>query len=144
MRKIVLLCAAGMSTSLLASKMQKTADANKLPIEVKAFSDSQMGDIVNEFNPEVILLGPQVKHLYEKVSERYGQDHLVAVIDSTDYGNMDGESTSSVDGTQIPTQNNESNFGSGFGFQYGSEEDTIEVYMNEKWIVFEYREGADE
>lgn len=58
-------------------------------------------------------------------------------------GNMDGEITSSVDGTQIPTQNNESNFGSGFGFQYGSEEDTIEIYMNEKWIVFEYREGAD-
>lgn len=59
-------------------------------------------------------------------------------------GNMDGEITSSVDGTQVPTQNNESNFGSGFGFQYGIEEDTIEVYMNEKWIVFEYRDGADE
>lgn len=59
-------------------------------------------------------------------------------------GNMDGEITSSVDGTQVPTQNNESNFGSGFGFQYGREEDTIEVYMNEKWIVFEYRDGADE
>ena len=91
MKRFYLFCNAGMSTSLLASKMQKTADANKLPIEVKAFSDSQMGDIGNEFNPEVILLGPQVKHLYEKVSERYGQDHLVAVIDSTDYGNMDGE-----------------------------------------------------
>ena len=91
MKRFYLFCNAGMSTSLLASKMQKTADANKLPIEVKAFSDSQMGDIVNEFNPEVILLGPQVKHLYEKVSERYGQDHLVVVIDSTDYGNMDGE-----------------------------------------------------
>ena len=91
MKRFYLFCNAGMSTSLLASKMQKTADANKLPIEVKAFSDSQMGDIVNEFNPEVILLGPQVKHLCEKVSERYGQDHLVAVIDSTDYGNMDGE-----------------------------------------------------
>jgi len=91
MKRFYLFCNAGMSTSLLASKMQKAADANKLPIEVKAFSDSQMGDIVNEFNPEVILLGPQVKHLYEKVSERYGQDHLVAVIDSTDYGNMDGE-----------------------------------------------------
>ncbi len=91
MKRFYLFCNAGMSTSLLASKMQKTADANKLPIEVKAFSDSQMGDIVNEFNPEVILLGPQVKHLFEKVSERYGQDHLVAVIDSTDYGNMDGE-----------------------------------------------------
>jgi len=80
-----------MSTSLLASKMQKTADAHELPIEIKAFSDSQMGDIVNEFNPEVILLGPQVKHLFEKVSERYGKDHVVAVIDSVDYGNVDGE-----------------------------------------------------
>lgn len=80
-----------MSTSLLASKMQKTADAHELPIEIKAFSDTHMSDVVNEFNPEVILLGPQVKHLYDKVNERYGQDHIVAVIDSTDYGNMDGE-----------------------------------------------------
>lgn len=58
-------------------------------------------------------------------------------------GNMDGSITSSVDGTQSPTKNNESNFGSGFGFQYGTEEDTIEVYMNEKWIIFEHREGTE-
>ena len=51
-------------------------------------------------------------------------------------GNMDGEITSTVDGSQIPTRNNESNFGSGFGYQYGAD-DTIEVYMNEKWFVFE-------
>ena len=58
-------------------------------------------------------------------------------------GNMDGMITSSVDGTQIPTKNNESNFGSGFGFQYGTDDGTIEVYMNEKWIVFEHREGIE-
>lgn len=91
MKRFYLFCNAGMSTSLLASRMQKTADAHELPIEIKAFSDSQMSDIVNEFNPEVILLGPQVKHLFEKVSERYGQDHVVSVIDSVDYGNVDGE-----------------------------------------------------
>lgn len=51
-------------------------------------------------------------------------------------GNMDGEITSTVDGSQIPAKNNESNFGSGFGYQYGAD-DTIEVYMNEKWFVFE-------
>ena len=56
MKRFYLFCNAGMSTSLLASKMQKVADANKLPIEIKAFSDSRMADIVNEFNPEVILL----------------------------------------------------------------------------------------
>ncbi len=91
MRRFYLFCDAGMSTSLMASRMQKVADANQLPIEVKAFADSRMADIVSEYNPEAILLGPQVKHLYEKVQEKYGQDHVVMVIDSVDYGNMDGE-----------------------------------------------------
>lgn len=57
-------------------------------------------------------------------------------------GNMDGEITSTVDGTEIPTEDNQSNFGSGFDYQYGSD-DTIEVYMNEKWFVFEYREESE-
>ena len=91
MKRFYLFCNAGMSTSLLASRMQKVADANNLPIEIKAFSDSRMADIVSEFNPEVILLGPQVKHLYDKVNERYGDKHVVSVIDSVDYGNVDGE-----------------------------------------------------
>ena len=30
-------------------------------------------------------------------------------------GTMDGEITSTVDGTEIPTEDNQSNFGSGFG-----------------------------
>lgn len=54
-------------------------------------------------------------------------------------GNMDGKITSTVDGTEIPMEDNQSNFGSGFGYQYGAD-DTIEIYMNEKWFVFEYRE----
>lgn len=57
-------------------------------------------------------------------------------------GNMDGEITSTVDGTEIPAEDNQSNFGSGFGYQYGAD-DTIEVYMNEKWVVFECREESE-
>ncbi len=57
-------------------------------------------------------------------------------------GNMDGKITSTVDGTEIPTEDNQSNFGSGFGYQYGAD-DTIEIYMNEKWFVFEYREESE-
>ena len=55
-------------------------------------------------------------------------------------GVMDGKITSSVDGTEIPMEDDQSNFGSGYGYQYG-EENTIEVYINEKWIVFEHRSG---
>ena len=29
--------------------------------------------------------------MYEKVNERYGAEHIVEVIDSVDYGNVDGE-----------------------------------------------------
>ena len=43
-------------------------------------------------------------------------------------GTMDGEITSTVDGTEIPMEDNQSNFGSGFGYQYGKD-DTIEIYM---------------
>lgn len=57
-------------------------------------------------------------------------------------GNMDGEITSTVDGTEIPMEDNQSNFGSGFGYQYGAD-DTIEIYMNEKWFVFESREESE-
>ena len=51
-------------------------------------------------------------------------------------GVMDGEITSSVDGTKKPTQDGESNFGTGYGYQYGLQEGTIEIFMNEKWWVF--------
>ena len=51
-------------------------------------------------------------------------------------GVMDGEITSSVDGTKKPTQDGESNFGTGYEYQYGPQEGTIEIFMNEKWWVF--------
>ena len=31
---------------------------------------------------------------------------------------------------------NQSNFGTGYGYQYGSHEGLIEIYMNNKWCVF--------
>lgn len=53
---------------------------------------------------------------------------------------MDGEISSSVDGSEIPTEDDQSNFGTGYGYQYGAD-DTIELLINEKWIVFEARAG---
>lgn len=51
-------------------------------------------------------------------------------------GTFDGEITSSVDGSETPEENDQSNFGSGYGYQYG-ENGTIEVNRNDKWTVFE-------
>lgn len=51
-------------------------------------------------------------------------------------GMMDGEITSTVDKTEKPTKDNESNFGTGYGYQYGTQKGLIEIYMNDKWWVF--------
>lgn len=92
MKRFYLFCDAGMSTSLLASRMQKVADANKLPIEVKAFSDSKMEEVIEKNNPDAILLGPQVRHIYDKTVEKYKKPgNIVMLIDPDDYGSMNRE-----------------------------------------------------
>lgn len=92
MKKIYLFCNAGMSTSMLASLMQKVADEHKLPIEVEAFPDIKIGQIIKERQPDVILLGPQIKHRYAEFVELYSDTGIpIQVIDAGDYGLMKGD-----------------------------------------------------
>lgn len=53
----------------------------------------------------------------------------------------DGEITSTVDGSETPTENDQSNFGEGFAYRHIAD-GTLEIFMNEKWIVFEHRAGT--
>ena len=59
-------------------------------------------------------------------------------------GMFDGEITSSVDGSERPTIDDQSNFGSGYGYQYGATEGTIEIYMNNKWWIYATEEVREE
>lgn len=61
----------------------------------------------------------------------------------TKCGTYDGEITSSVDGSEIPVKNNQSNFGKGFGYLYSPGDDRVVIHMNEKWCVFEYRSDTE-
>ena len=53
---------------------------------------------------------------------------------------MDGNIDSLVPADQKPVQDNQSNFGKDYGFQFGMEEDTIEVYMEGEWRIFKVLE----
>ena len=59
-------------------------------------------------------------------------------------GVMDGEITSQVDGSKQPTVDDQSNFGTGYGYQYGATEGTIELFMNGKWWIFATEEARHE
>ena len=57
-------------------------------------------------------------------------------------GLPDGTIDYTVEGSEIPTQDNQSNFGAGFDYQYGADDDTLEIFIDGKWMVFEHREGT--
>lgn len=90
-KKVYLFCSAGMSTSLLASNMQKLADDHNFNIEVKAFSIASLDEVYEKEHPDCILLGPQVRFAYESIKEKYNKLNTpVGLIDSNDYGTING------------------------------------------------------
>ena len=92
MKRIYLFCSAGMSTSLVASRMQDVADKHNLPLEIKAFPDRNIDTIYEQYHPDVILLGPQVKFKFNATREKYEPMGIpVEVINLEDYGNVNGE-----------------------------------------------------
>lgn len=92
MKKVYLFCNAGMSTSILASVMQKFADGKNLAYEIKAYPHDELREIMHLNRPDCILLGPQVKLLYEETVKEFGDAGVpIQVIDSESYGLMNGE-----------------------------------------------------
>ena len=86
--RIMLACNAGMSTSLVLAKMQDAAKAHGKDYKIWAV---EQGEIQNELgNFDVLLLGPQVRHLQRKVKATVGDSAPVAVIDALAYGRCNG------------------------------------------------------
>ena len=92
MKKIMLVCAAGMSTSLLVTKMEAAAKAAGDEIEIFALPISDGEKKLEEV--DCVLLGPQVrfqKSSILKLIADKGLDLPVDVIDMKDYGMMNGK-----------------------------------------------------
>ncbi|MEA9389749.1 PTS sugar transporter subunit IIB [Acerihabitans sp. TG2] len=87
---ITLICAAGMSTSMLMAKMQQSAEKNNISAKIVAMPEAKFENY-NE-PTEILLLGPQIAYLEDDVREKYEPKGIkVAVIDMVDYGTMNGE-----------------------------------------------------
>ena len=55
MKRVYLFCDNGMSTSMMAQRMQDVADSHNLPIECKAFSYKIIQDIIEK---NTLVCGP--------------------------------------------------------------------------------------
>lgn len=89
MKKIMLCCSAGMSSSLLMKKMIAEAEQRGLPVEINAYGVAEFAEQVGHY--QVVLLGPQVKYMQQdlqKQADKYGI--RVEPINMMDYGMQKG------------------------------------------------------
>ncbi len=93
MKKIILLCAGGMSTSMLVKKMKEAAQAEGLECEIAAYAQADAKDKASD--ADAILLGPQIRFSKSKVEEAC-PGVPVDAIDMKVYGRMDGKGALAV------------------------------------------------
>lgn len=86
----MLVCSAGMSTSLLVNKMNKIVKEKDLNVNVLAVAEA---DVKNNMDKvDIMLLGPQVRYLLPKMKEIMEPKGVpVEVVNMVDYGTMNGE-----------------------------------------------------
>ncbi len=88
--KILLLCAAGMSTSLVVSKMEKALAEDEKDWIIEARPAERFDDIYKDY--DVILLGPQIRFKKKDFEKIAGESGIpVETINIRDYGLANGE-----------------------------------------------------
>lgn len=83
----LLVCATGMSTSLLVNRTKETAETKEIEFQIEAHPVGQIekyGEAADD-----ILLGPQVRYELKNVKKMF-LDKPVEIINMQDYGTMNG------------------------------------------------------
>ena len=91
--KVLLVCAIGMSSSLLVSKVTEEAEAAGVKMDMLAIETPEVARWDFETNyMDIVLVAPQVRFKRKSIAkacEPYGT--IVEVIDTVSYGMVDGE-----------------------------------------------------
>ena len=80
--KVMLVCGAGVSTSILMKKMLDHASVNNIDLEVKAHGVDEAVDYYDQY--ECVLVGPQISYRLNEIKAICKKP--CAAINSMDYG----------------------------------------------------------
>lgn len=90
MKRILLACSSGMSTSLLVSRMKEAAAARGVDVDIWAVSQDKAATEMRK--ADVLLVGPQMRFLIKKLSQEGAAIGIpIEAIDPIAYGRVDGE-----------------------------------------------------
>ena len=84
MLTISMICNLGMSTSMLVKKMTEYANEKGIETDIDATPFDKIGERVNR--TDILLIGPQIRHLYKKIAAEYGDRiPVIQVINMSHY-----------------------------------------------------------
>lgn len=89
---IMLVCSAGMSTSMLVKAIKSEVEKQELDAEVFAKPSTEAIEYLETEEVSVLLLGPQVGFMESNFKEAVGDKNIpIAIINPVSYGTMNGQ-----------------------------------------------------
>jgi PTS system cellobiose-specific IIB component len=82
---VLLICASGLSTSILVNNMRQYASKGD---KINACSVSELSTHLEDV--DVVLVGPQIRHDIKSIEELCLENQIVALMDKQAYARIDG------------------------------------------------------
>jgi len=87
---VLLVCGSGASSGFMAANMRKAASKQGLDIDIKARSESEIENYIDEIN--VLMVGPHLAYILDEVEEyTHGEDVKVILMEPDYYSVLNGE-----------------------------------------------------
>lgn len=87
---VLLVCGSGASSGFMAANMRKAASAKGLDIDIKARSESEIENYIDEI--DVLMVGPHLEYILDDIdSYTQGYDVKVILMKAEYYSSLNGE-----------------------------------------------------
>lgn len=86
---VLLVCGSGASSGFMAANMRKAAKAKGLDIDIKARSESEIENYIDDI--DALMVGPHLAYILDEVEEyKNGRDVKVILMKGEYYSTLDG------------------------------------------------------
>lgn len=87
---VLLVCGSGASSGFMAANMRKAASKQGLEIDIKARSESEIENYIDEI--DALMVGPHLAYILDDIDEyTEGNDVKVILMKADYYSSLDGE-----------------------------------------------------
>lgn len=88
--RVLLVCGSGASSGFMAANMRKAASKQGLEIDIKARSESEIENYIDEI--DALMVGPHLAYILDEVEDYTdGADIPVILMKAEYYSSLDGE-----------------------------------------------------